>query len=165
MPWPGANAPSPMIAKPRPAFVPAPLPPPAFGHSNRNYQNIDLSRKPGKITAIGVLTLICGITHSIQAFFAIPFVIGLGAATFGIGCLLIVIPALLMTFGIFEIIRGSKLLANPLQIPKPSNTIPIMQIISISFFNPLPVVTGILALVFFNDPAVKEYWEAVSARG
>jgi len=164
MPWPKANSPSPALPQARPAYVPSPIVPPAFGQSNQSARNVDISRKPGKITAIGVLTLIDGIFNTVGAFFVIPFVLGLGASTCGIGCLFLVIPALFMTFGIFEIIRGSKLLANPLRCPKPGNGIPIIQIISIIFGNILAITTGILALVFFNDPEVNAYWEALETR-
>ena len=60
--------------------------------------------------------------------------------------------------GIFEIIYALKLLSNPPQPVRPSTTIAILEILCVLAGNVFSMIVGILALVFYNDPQVKEYF-------
>ena len=64
----------------------------------------------------------------------------------------------LTVLGIFEIIYAAKLLSNPPQAVQPSTTIAILEIVCILALNVFSVVVGILALVFYNDLTVRDYF-------
>ncbi|MGZ9235328.1 MAG: hypothetical protein ACXW4E_07375, partial [Anaerolineales bacterium] len=65
------------------------------------------------------------------------------------------LPTLL---GVFEIIYAAKLMSNPPQTVQPSTTIAILEILSALVGNFFSVVVGILALVFYNDVTVRDYF-------
>lgn len=115
--------------------------------------------KPGNVTTLGIITIIsgglnliggCGLTLSI--------VLG----TFGIGLLCAPLTILPCVLGVFEILYGAKLLANPPQPVKPSQAIAILEIATILFLNVISLIVGILALVFYNDQEVKAYFESIN---
>jgi hypothetical protein len=60
--------------------------------------------------------------------------------------------------GVFEIIYALKLLNNPPQPVQPSTTIAILEVLTVLTGNVFSMIVGILALVFYNDPQVKEYF-------
>jgi uncharacterized membrane protein len=60
--------------------------------------------------------------------------------------------------GVFEIIYAAKLMSNPPQTLQPSTTIAILEIVSALVGNFFSVVVGILALVFYNDVTVRDYF-------
>ena len=109
--------------------------------------------KPTLVHVIAWMTLASGI---VNLFWGIG---ASGAALhtfFGFICTPITI---LPTFlGIFEIIYAAKLMSNPPQQIQPSTNIAILEIVCILLANIFAVVVGILALVFYNDLAVKEYF-------
>ena len=170
MPWPGTTPQQPMVQQPmarmpRPAPMANPLFPPPGARGPQNYGSKEIPKKPGKVTAIGVLCLIDGILNTFGALWGLTIVMGLGAMTAGLGCIFIVWPALQMTLGIIEIVRGSKLLSSTPQAPRPGNALAIIQIIDILGLNILALVTGILTLSFAKDQEVERYWSAIEARG
>ena len=124
----------------------SPLPPMAIG-----------SGKPGKLQAVAILTLVSGISNIIWMFSVIVGVLIFGISTLGLGCLLVPLVFPPLVLGVFEIIYGVNLLANPPKIKSPSQTIAILEIICIMTGNIIPLVAGILALVFYNDEEVKYY--------
>jgi hypothetical protein len=65
--------------------------------------------------------------------------------------------------GIFEIIFAAKLLPEPPKTNEFSKAVAIMQIINVLSLNILGIVTGILSLVFVNDPEVVAYFATVPA--
>jgi hypothetical protein len=109
--------------------------------------------KPTLVHVIAWMTLASGI---VNLFWGIG---ASGAALhtfFGFICTPITI---LPTFlGIFEIIYAAKLMSNPPQQIQPSTNIAILEIVCILLANVFAMVVGILALVFYNDLAVKEYF-------
>jgi hypothetical protein len=109
--------------------------------------------KPTLVHVIAWMTLASGI---VNLFWGIG---ASGAALhtfFGFICTPITI---LPTFlGIFEIIYAAKLMSNPPQQVQPSTNIAILEIVCILLANVFAMVVGILALVFYNDLAVKEYF-------
>jgi hypothetical protein len=118
-------------------------------------------QKPGKVQAVAILSLVSGITNILwMLIVGFSIVIG-GVASFGVGCLFIpiVIPPLVL--GVFEILYAAKLLPTPIKPTKPSMTIAICEIACVLTFNPIPVAAGIVALVMYNDPTVKAYFQQV----
>lgn len=111
------------------------------------------SQKPGLFTAIAVMTLISGIVNLFWGFIASVTAL----STFvGVVCLpLTILPTIL---GIFEIIYAAKLLSAQPQPVQPSQTIAIFEILCFLVGNIFSMVVGILALVFYNDLMVKDYF-------
>lgn len=118
-----------------------------------------VSDKPGLVQAIAIMTLVNGILNVLWGGAAtlamIPGVVTLCLVPFT------VLPLIL---GIFEIIFAAKLLGNPPQPVQPSQAIAIMEICCILVGNVVSLVVGILALVFYSDPAVKAYFAKINAQ-
>lgn len=114
--------------------------------------------KPSNVTALGVLNVVSGVIN-IVASLSVTF--GLAISLVGLICVPItILPAIL---GVFEILYGIKLLANPPQPVKPSQAIAICQLITFLYLNVVSGVVGILALVFYSDPEVKAYFERINS--
>ncbi|MEW5941144.1 MAG: hypothetical protein AB1750_15880, partial [Chloroflexota bacterium] len=107
----------------------------------------------GLFTAIALMTLCNGIFNIIW---------GLGL-TFGTFLLCLPLGILPITLGAFEIAYAAKLLANPPQPVQPSPAIAWWEIAAILVGNVFSMVVGILALVFYNDQAVKDYFAGLNA--
>lgn len=111
------------------------------------------SEKPSLVTAIAVLTLISGIVNVFWGFVATISV----TATVIFICLvpLTILPAVL---GVFEILYAARLLSESRQPMQPSQSIAILEILCVLAGNVFSMIVGILSLVFYNDPVVKEYF-------
>lgn len=120
--------------------------------------------KPGKVTAMGIITVCSGGLNAFYAIFWFFYVLVMGLATFGIACIFIVFPIYLALVATFEILYGIKLLANPMRLDRPSMAVPILEITAVISCNPIPLVAGILNLVFASDPEVKNYFAASGSR-
>ena len=112
---------------------------------------MDTQNKPGLFTAIALMTLVNGIFNII---WGVSLILG----TFGI--LLICFPVALLPLlvGAFEVAYAMKLLAVPPQPVRPSYAIAWWEIANILVGNVFSLVVGILALVFYNDQTVKDYF-------
>jgi len=120
---------------------------------NTSYPN----QKPGLITAIAVMTLTSGIINIFWGFVASATALG---TIIGIVCLPItILPTIL---GVFEIIYAAKLLSAQPQPVKPSQSIAVFQILTFLIGNIFSMVVGILALIFYNDLAVKDYFARIN---
>lgn len=108
---------------------------------------------PGLVKTIAVMTLINGIVNIFWGLIATVTV----TASIVLICLvpLAILPTIL---GIFEIIYAAKLLTEPPQPVQPSTTIAILEILCVLTGNVFSMIVGILALVFYNDPQVKDYF-------
>ena len=108
---------------------------------------------PGLVKTIGIITLISGIVNIFWGLVATAIVV----PTIILACLAIftILPTIL---GVFEIIYALKLLNNPPQPVQPSNTIAILEILTVLTGNVFSMIAGILSLVFYNDLQVKEYF-------
>ena len=128
-----------------------------------NQQPIYESRapvKPGMVTAIGVLTLVNGILNILwSAGATIAIVLG----TVGVGLLCAPVTILPLVLGIFEIIYGARLLSTPPQVTRPSQAIAILEICCILVGKVFSLIVGILALVFYAQPDVQDYFARLSA--
>jgi hypothetical protein len=114
--------------------------------------------KPGQVTAMAILMLVSGLTN-VGLFFTWGGVILSGAiATFGIGLLCAPLALPPIALAVFEFIVAAKLLgATPAKM-KSYKTIAIMEIISILFGNIVGLVSGILTLVWMNDPRIQDWF-------
>jgi hypothetical protein len=114
--------------------------------------------RPSNIRALAIMTIVSG---------ALNLVVGL-SVTFSLAITLVglictpitILPAIL---GVFEILYGAKLLTNPPQPVRPSQTIAILEIITFLYLNVISGVVGILALLFYNDPEVQEYFGKINS--
>ncbi len=106
--------------------------------------------KPTLVNVIAWMTLASGIVNILWGFIATL------ALIWTIVCIpFTVLPTIL---GIFEVIYAAKLLSNPPQAVQPSTTLAILEVICVFALNLFSMVVGILALVFYNDMTVKEYF-------
>jgi hypothetical protein len=64
--------------------------------------------------------------------------------------------------GVFEIIYAAKLLSVQPEGVKPSQPIAVFEILMLFYFNIFSMVAGILTLIFYNDPSVKEYFARIN---
>ncbi len=117
---------------------------------NTQFTNL---QKPTLVNVIAWMTLASGI---VNLFWGLGLAITVLMTIVGIVCVpFAILPTVL---GIFEIIYATKLLSNPPQPVQPSSTIAILEIVCILAGNIFAVVVGILALVFYNDISVREYF-------
>ena len=120
---------------------------------NTSYPN----QKPGLFTAIAVMTLTSGIINLFWGFIASATALG---TIVGVICLPItILPTIL---GVFEIVYAAKLLSIQPEPVQPSQSIAIFEILTFLIGNIFSMVVGILALIFYNDQSVKEYFAQVN---
>jgi len=116
-------------------------------------------QKPGMVQAITIMTLINGILNILAG---LSLTAAVAISTMFIGLLCAPVTILPSVLGIFEILYAVKLLSNPPQPVKPSQTIAILEICCILFGDILSLVVGVLALVFYNDVTVKTYFARIN---
>ena len=110
-------------------------------------------QKPTLVNVIAWMTLASGV---VNLFWGIGLSLTVLVTIVGIVCIpFAILPTIL---GIFEIIYAAKLLSNPPQPVQPSTNIAILEIVCILAGNIFSVVVGILALVFYNDLTVRDYF-------
>ena len=110
---------------------------------------------PGLVKTIAVLTLVNGIFNIL---WGLGITAGIVLGTFFIGLICAPITILPAILGIFEMVYALKLLSNPPQPVQPSTAIAIMEILCVVTGNVFSMIVGILVLVFYNDPQVKEFF-------
>lgn len=111
----------------------------------------NLQSKPPLVMAIALMTLVNGV-------FNILWGIGIILSTIGLSLLCFPVPLFPIVLGGFEISYAIKLLANPPQPVQPSQGIAIGEIAAIVVGNVFSLIVGILALVFYNDVTVRDYF-------
>lgn len=117
---------------------------------NSQFTNL---QKPTLVSVIAWMTLASGI---VNLFWGLGLALTVLVTIVGIVCIpFAILPTVL---GVFEIIYAAKLLSNPPQAVQPSTNIAILEIVCILAGNIFAVVVGILALVFYNDITVREYF-------
>jgi hypothetical protein len=110
-------------------------------------------QKPTLVQVIAWMTLASGV---VNLFWGIIASLTALATIVGIVCVpFTILPTIL---GVFEIIYAAKLLSNPPQPVLPSTNIAVLEIVTILVGNVFSMVVGILALVFYNDLVVKDYF-------
>jgi hypothetical protein len=123
-----------------------------------------LPRKPDKLGAIAVLTLVDGILNVVYGLSWLFGIFVFGASTCGLGCLFVPLGAYPLVLGILEILYASRLLPDPPRDAEPARWLAVMQIINVLWGQVLSLVVGILLLIFFDDPEVRDYLERFRAR-
>ena len=109
--------------------------------------------KPTLVNVIAWMTLASGVTNLIWGVAASGTAL---ATVVGIICIpFTIIPTIL---GVFELVYAAKLFSNPAQPVQPSTNIAVFEIASVLTGNVFSMVVGILALVFYNDIVVKDYF-------
>lgn len=115
--------------------------------------NTQFTEKPTLVNVIAWMTLASGI---VNLFWGLGLSLTVLMTVVGIVCTpFTVLPTIL---GVFEIIYAAKLISNPPQTVQPSTNIAIFEILCVLAGNAFSVVVGILALVFYNDLAVRDYF-------
>ena len=111
------------------------------------------TQKPTLVHVIAWMTLTSGIVNLFWGLAAS----GTALATIvGVICTpLTILPTIL---GVFELIYAAKLFSNPPQAVQPSTNMAIFEIASVLTGNVFSMAVGILALVFYNDAEVKDYF-------
>jgi hypothetical protein len=111
--------------------------------------------RPGKVQAIGIMTLIGGI---VACLLGLNWLVLGGLSSMGLCCLW---PGgyYSIVLGILAIIKGSQLLGKEADRMAPPKGIAIMMIINIINGDIICTVMGILILVFCSDPEVEEYFQ------
>ena len=111
--------------------------------------------KPAPLNVVAWITLASGI---VNLFWGIVSSGVMLFSTWGIGIICMPITILPTVLGVFEIIYAAKLMSAPPQPIQPSTNIAILEIVCVIVGNLFAVVVGILALVFYNDLTVKDYF-------
>ncbi len=109
--------------------------------------------KPTLVMTIAILTLINGIVNIFWGLAATATVV----STLVLACLagFTLLPTIL---GVFEIVYAAKLLAEPVEPLRPSQPIAVFEMLCVLTGNVFSMIVGILSLVFYNDPQVKEFF-------
>ena len=111
------------------------------------------SEKPTLVNVIAWMTLASGVVNLVWGVAASGTVL---ATVVGVVCVpFTILPTLL---GVFELIYAAKLLSNPAQPVQPSTYIAVFEIACVLTGNVFAMIVGILALVFYNDTVVKDYF-------
>jgi len=109
--------------------------------------------KPTLVQVIAWTTLASGIVNLFWGFAASGTAL---ATVIGIFCVpLTILPSVL---GVFELIYAAKLFSAPPQAIQPSTNIAVLEIACVLAGNVFSMAVGILALVFYNDTVVKDYF-------
>jgi len=126
-----------------------------------NYTVSPAKEKPQLVMAIAIMTLINGILNILWGL-GLTIAVVLGTLFLGIICAPVtILPTIL---GTFEVVYAAKLLSNPPQRVQPSQAIAIMEIVSALSGNPIALIVGILSLIFYNDPTVKNYFAEINGQ-
>jgi uncharacterized RDD family membrane protein YckC len=105
--------------------------------------------KPGSVQAIAIVTLVSGIIN-----------IGIGITVIPVSLFIWTLPgAFSIVLGILEIVYATKLLPDPIKPTKPSRAIAIMEIINIINGSVTSLAAGIVALIFYNNRDVADYFD------
>ena len=126
-----------------------------------NYTTTPTDEKPQLIMTIAIMTLISGILNILWGL-GLTAAIVLGTFFLGIVCAPVtILPAAL---GIFEVVYALKLLSDPPQPVQPSQPIAVVEIVCIIAGNIISAGVGILVLILYNDPIVKNYFARINGQ-
>lgn len=120
----------------------------------------NLAGKPDRLNAVILLTLISGGSN---IFVALAGTSSLVLGTLGIGLIccapLTLLPGVL---GVFEVLYAFKLMAYPPVPVRPNQTLAALEICCILFGNVISLIAGIVALIFYNEPEIRTYFERIN---
>lgn len=115
------------------------------------------TQKPTLVHAIAWMTLTSGVVNLFWGLAAS----GTALATI-VGVICTPITILPTILGVFELIYAAKLFSNPPQDLQPSTNLAIFEIASVLSGNIFSMAVGILALVFYNDAVVRDYFASLN---
>ncbi len=122
-----------------------------------NFENP--SRRPDRLTAIAAMTLVSGILNLFWSVVVFLVIVLFGVGTLFFGCICLPLGVYPLVLGVFEIVYAAKLLRTPVSPAlKPAYHIAVMEIIDTLFGNVVALIVGVLALIFYNDLAVRHYF-------
>jgi hypothetical protein len=115
-----------------PEFAPSPsIPPPAdrlLGQTSVPPGQLVIARKPGKLQAIAIMTLVMGILNILTGVYWLFA----GLMMFLVGIVFTIVPAsYLIVLGILEIVNASTLLPHPTKATRPPRYVAVMEIVAI----------------------------------
>lgn len=114
-----------------------------------------MQTKPTLVQAIGWMTLASGVINILYGLTLTSSVV-LGTLFLGIICAPVTL--LPVVLGIFEVLYALKLLASTPEPLQPNRTLAILEIVDLLSLNVISALVGILALIFYDDPEVKQYF-------
>lgn len=118
-----------------------------------NLRQSNYLEKPTLVNVIAWMTLASGVINLVWGVAASGTVL---STVIGVICVpFTILPTIL---GVFELIYAAKLLSNPAQPVQPSTYIAVFEIACVLTGNVFAMIVGILALVFYNDTVVKDYF-------
>ena len=118
-----------------------------------NLRQSNYLEKPTLVNVIAWMTLASGVINLVWGVAASGAVL---STVVGVVCVpFTILPTVL---GVFELIYAAKLLSNPAQPVQPSTYIAVFEIACVLTGNVFAMIVGILALVFYNDIVVKDYF-------
>jgi hypothetical protein len=115
------------------------------------------TQKPTLVQVIAWMTLTSGVVNLFWGLVAS----GTALATL-VGVICTPITILPTILGVFELIYAAKLFSTPPQAVQPSTNLAIFEIASVLTGNVFSMAVGILALVFYNDAVVKDYFASLN---
>lgn len=118
-----------------------------------NLRQSNYLEKPTLVNVIAWMTLASGVINLVWGVAASGAVL---STVIGVVCVpFTILPTIL---GVFELIYAAKLLSHPAQPVQPSTYIAVFEIACVLTGNVFAMIVGILALVFYNDTVVREYF-------
>jgi hypothetical protein len=72
------------------------------------------------------------------------------------------IAILPFVLGVFEVLYAVNLLAEPPRPVQPNRTLAILEILTIFYGNALAVIVGIVSLVLYSEPDVRNYFARIN---
>ena len=116
--------------------------------------------KPGKVQAIAIMSLVSGI---LSVIVGISWLMA-GLSWLIVGVVFTIVPAAyLMITGIMNIVYASKMIGSNVSVSAPAKYLAILDIVSVLFCNFVPMVLGIINLVFYADPEVEGFFQKKAA--
>lgn len=114
-----------------------------------------MNKKPALVETIGWLTLVSGV---VNILYGLSLTVSVVLGTLFLGLICAPLTLLPVVLGIFEVLYALRVLANPPEPMAPNRTLAVLEIVDLLSLNVIAALVGILALIFYDDPAVKQYF-------
>lgn len=119
----------------------------------------EVEKPPGKVQAIGIIHLIAGIQNAALAVAWVFGSLSVLISTFGLGFFACCFPFLFGGLAILEIYSATKHLSSDHTGLRPPMMVGIFELVGIFGCSVFSVVSGVLTLVFLQDPEVTAYYQ------
>lgn len=118
-----------------------------------------VDRPPGKVQAIGILHLIAGLQNTMMALLWVFGSLSVLITTFGLGFLACCLPFLYGGLAVIEVYSGIRHLSSDHTGLRAPTLVGVAEILGILGCGMISVVSGVLTLVFLQDPEVVAYYQ------